>query len=100
VTAPHLPPNIEARITANSPAEQHATITKALIGLSEATRKVEWGAGCVRFVAKRTHLDEFEQMIDLARTDYRDAIVAAESDRDLRRLRDLGSPFDKAEFDS
>jgi hypothetical protein len=54
----------------------------------------------VRFVAKRTHLDEFEQMIDLARTDYRDAIVAAESDRDLRRLRDLGSPFDKAEFDS
>jgi hypothetical protein len=32
-------------------------------------------------------------MIALAHTDFRDVIVAAEYDRDLRRLRDLSQPF-------
>jgi hypothetical protein len=37
-------------------------------------------------------------MIELARTDYRDAIVAAEYDQTDRRLRDLSKPFEDSEL--
>lgn len=94
-----LPPDIEARIVADFPASEHAAITNGLIGLSDATPEPTRVARCVLFVANGD-LDEFERMVELARTDYRDAIVAAEYDRDLNRLRDFGWPFGEAEFDS
>lgn len=54
-------------------------------------------ARCVLLVANGSY-KEFARMIELANTDYRDAIVAAEYDRRDRRLRDLSKPFGQNEL--
>jgi hypothetical protein len=97
VTPPELPPDILARIDTDYDLADRPTIVEALLTLPDATREPERVARCVLFVANGS-LDEFERMVQLARIDFRDAIVAAEYDRDLRRLRDFGWPFGEAEF--
>lgn len=97
MTTPSLPPDILARIAADYPADRRDATIEALIALSEVTREPARVARCVLVVANGDP-SKFKQMINLARTDYRDAIVAAEYDRENRRLRDLSKPFDEGEL--
>ncbi len=83
-----LPDDVIARIEADFAEPRRAEVTEALLGLPETTREQARVARCVLFVADG----------DLAHTDYRDAIVAAEYDREDRRLRDLSRPFGEAEL--
>jgi hypothetical protein len=97
VTPVELPPDILARIAADYPPEDRPGIIEALLVLTEVTREPERVARCVLFVADGD-LEEFERMIELARTDYRDTVVAAEYDHADRRLRDLSKPFEDGEL--
>ncbi len=98
MTEPALPEDVLERIARDYPPAQHAEVATQLRTLREGVPEPDRVARCVLFVANGD-ADRFEQMIDLARTDYRDAIVAAEYDLELNRLRDLGWPFGEAEFD-
>ena len=95
---PALPGDVLERIAVDYAADRRSEIADELSTLSEVTPEPVRVARCVLFVAAGD-LGRFEQMIELARTDYRDAIVAAEYDRELRRLRDFGWPFGEAEFE-
>jgi hypothetical protein len=88
-----LPDDVLARARRDFPATRHAEVIAALEGLAAATREHARVARCVLFVANRD-LEQFERMVALAHTDYRDAIVQAEYDRNDRRLRDLSEPFE------
>ena len=88
-----LPDDVLARARRDFPAARHAEVIAALEGLATTTREHARVARCVLFVANGS-LEEFERMIALAHTDYRDAIVQAEYDRNDRRLRDLTLPFE------
>lgn len=97
MTPVQLPPDILARIATDYPPEDRPGIIEALLALTEVTREPERVARCVLFVAGGD-LEEFKRMIELAQTDYRDAIIAAEYDRADRRLRDLSKPFEDSEL--
>ena len=92
MTSSELPDDVAARIATDFAAPRRQEVTEALLGLSEATREHARVARCVLFVADGD-LERLRQMVELAHTDYRDAIVAAEYDREDRRLRDLSRPF-------
>ncbi len=96
MTTPSLLPDILARIAADYPADRRDATTEALLALSEVTREPARVARCVLLVANGDP-GKFKQMINLARTDYRDAIMAAEYDHTNRRLRDLSGPFGEGE---
>ena len=87
-----LPEDVLARARRDYPAARHAEVIAALEGIASATREHARVARCVLFVANGT-IEEFERMVALARTDYRDAIVSAEYTRGDRRMRDFSRPF-------
>lgn len=97
MTNPGLPDDILTKVETDFAASEREVVTHALARLLEVTREPERVARCVLFVAGG-ELAEFDQMIELARTDYRDAIVAAEYDQTDRRLRDLSKPFEDSEL--
>ena len=92
MTEAALPADVVTRVERDYDEAERAAVILALGGLSSATREHARVARCVLHVAAGD-LQRFEQMIALAHTDFRDVIVAAEYDRDLRRLRDLSQPF-------
>jgi len=92
VTEAALPADVVTRVERDYDEAERAAAILALGGLSSATREHARVARCVLHVAAGD-LQRLEQMIALAHTDFRDVIVAAEYDRDLRRLRDLSQPF-------
>ena len=91
--ARELPPDIVARIERDYASNRRAEVSGALLDLSEVTREHARVARCVLYSA-RGDLDRFAQLIELARIDYRDAIVGAEYDLDDQRLRDFSRPFE------
>jgi len=92
MTEAALPADVVTRVGRDYDEVDRAAVILALGELSSATREHARVARCVLYVAAGD-LQEFGRVIALAHTDFRDVIVAAEYDRDLRRLRDLSQPF-------
>lgn len=88
----NLPPDIELRIERDfvDMAERSA-VKELFVGLE--VQEKERVVRCILFVAKG-NLDMLRKMEVLARTDYRDVIMAGEYEYPTdRRLRNLNEPF-------
>jgi len=87
-----LPSDIRARIEHDfSDPKERRFVTQLLLNL-EVPEK-DRVSRCILFVANGD-LDNFRKMESLAKTDYRDAIMAGEYEYPTdRRLRNLGEPF-------
>lgn len=87
-----LPADILRRIAADFPRSEFAeTVRDALEGL--AVPEPERVARCVLFAAEGDPV-KFKQMMELARVDYRDAIMCGEYDPGTqKRVRNLAEPF-------
>ena len=91
--APPLPDDILRRITADYPAQAAFTqvkLTLETLAVPEPHRV----ARCVLFAAERDFA-QFERIAELARLDYRDAIMCGEYEPvTCKRLRNFSEPFD------
>ena len=70
-----------------------ASVTEAVRELNDSVGEQDRVTRCVLFLAGG-NLKYLAECAALARRDYRDAIMAAEYDREDRRIRDFSRPFD------
>ena len=89
-----LPEDIAARIRHDFPAAAVESVVGLLAGLQREDPQL-FGSRvlrCLVFLA-RGQLTKLAEWVTLARTDYRDLIVAAEYDENQQQVRDFNKPF-------